>query len=103
MSISLIVHHLQYHGLSVQDSRIAAIEAAAAALAEVADVSGGAFLARRFVSEAWPVLEGLLARGPPPPRSNALTFGRESRCDNTEQEIRAGADHSFIPGHQEKI
>lgn len=50
--------------MHMQDARVAAVEHAAAFLADYTDVGGGEFLARRFAQEAWPQLALLLHRGP---------------------------------------
>ena len=47
-----------------QDSRIVVVEHALRALAELAKLSGGSFLARRVAKEAWPVLARVLREGP---------------------------------------
>ncbi|KAG2444915.1 hypothetical protein HXX76_001651 [Chlamydomonas incerta] len=48
---------------ALRDSRTPVVERGVAAVAELVEVAGGMFLARRFQTEAWPVLQRLLAAG----------------------------------------
>ena len=48
----------------LQDTRPAVVERALVCLAKVTAVGGGTFLARRWRSEAWPLLARLLREGP---------------------------------------
>ncbi|KAK9808680.1 hypothetical protein WJX72_001826 [[Myrmecia] bisecta] len=55
---------------ALKDSRVAAVEKALATLAELAELAGGDFLARRTQLEAWPVLARLLKYGPSQQRAS---------------------------------
>ncbi|GIL65910.1 hypothetical protein Vafri_19550 [Volvox africanus] len=48
---------------ALRDTRTPVVERGVAAVAELVAVAGGAFLARRFQQEAWPVLQRLLTHG----------------------------------------
>ncbi|GAB4823772.1 hypothetical protein N2152v2_010818 [Parachlorella kessleri] len=82
---------------ALKDWRVSLLEAALAALADLASVAGS-FLARRFGQEAWPALQRLLREGPP--GKHIIAPGG---IDLTDCVLTAGQDDLTSPASVQRV